>query len=424
MSRLKRGPDFGGPEKITKTLDGEIGVFSASVDKKSTKGMKPKQRLRSVSLRELSLRLVSRLSYRDTTDVLNRALHREGDDGARTSTMEDWVESFGKSLSEGYTSKAEEILESYHIDKQSGLISEGASLPPSVLNPELPAVIGEKQARHLITEYNRGRDRMTKLKYDELASGIEDGTGKCCYISIDDIGVRFQKPERKGKCKKNRSFIENTVIHIQAEGKQYTLTAIGMDKAFKQLVAFLLENKLMEDYRLIFFSDGAACIRDSIGKYFGFRQHTIILDWLHLEKKCNEFLSMGIKGPKDEKQRIKKELASILWTGRYQRAINYLESLKKSQVRNSVKIGELKDYIRRKSPNLTCYALRHELKLRISSNRVEKANDLVVATRQKHNGMSWSRNGSGALAIITATMINGEMEEWLTKRRIEYRMAS
>ena len=50
MSRLKRGPDFGGPEKITKTLDGEIGVFSASVDKRSTKGMKPKQRLRSMSL--------------------------------------------------------------------------------------------------------------------------------------------------------------------------------------------------------------------------------------------------------------------------------------------------------------------------------------------------------------------------------------
>jgi hypothetical protein len=424
MNRLKRGPDLGDSDKVTKTVDGEIGVFFVSVDKKSTKGMKPKQRLRSASFRELSLRLVSKLSYRDTTDVLNRALHRDECNSVKTSTMEDWVESFGESLSEGYTSRAEEILESYHIDKQNGIISEGASLPPSVLNPELPAVIGETQARHLITEYNRGRDRMTKLKYDELASGIEDGTGMCCYISVDDIGVRFQKPERKGKCKKNRSFIENTVIHIQAEGKQYTLTAIGLDKAFKLLVAFLLENKLMEDHRLIFFSDGATCIRDGIGKYFGFRQYTIILDWLHLEKKCNEFLSMGIKGSKDEKQRIKKEVASILWTGRHQNAINYLESLKKSQVRNSVKIEELKDYIRRKSPNLTCYALRHELKLRISSNRVEKANDLVVATRQKHNGMSWSRNGSGALAIITATMINGEMEGWMTKRRICYRMAS
>ena len=394
------------------------------MDKKSARGMKPKQRLRSTSFRELGLRLVSRLSYRDTTDVLNRALHREKRDRVKTSTMEDWVESFGKSLSDGYTSKSEEILESYHIDKQSGVISEGTSLPPSVLAPELPAVIGEKQARRLITKYNRGRDRMTKLKYSDLASDIEDGTGRCCYISVDDIGVRFQKPGRKGKCKKGRSFIENTVIHIQAEGRQYTLTAIGMDKAFKLLVAFLLENRLMEDCRLVFFSDGAACIRDNIEKYFGFRQYTIILDWLHLEKKCNEFLSMGTRGSKDEKQRIKKELASILWTGRYQNAINYLESLKKSQVRNSVKIEEFKDYIRRKSPNLTCYALRHELNLRISSNRVEKANDLVVAARQKHNGMSWSRNGSGALAVITATMINGEMEGWMTKHRICYRMAS
>ena len=241
------------------------------MDKKSTKGMKPKQRLCSMSFRELNLQLVSKLSYRDTADVLNRALHREEHESVKTSTLEDWVESFGKSLSEGYTSKAEEILESYHIDKQSGIISEGASLPPSVLNPELPAVIGEKRARSLITEYNRGRGRMAKLKYDDLTSGIEDGTPKCCYISVDDIGVRFQKPERKGKCKKNRSFIENTVIHIQAEGKQYTLTAIGMDKAFKLLVAFLLENRLMEDYRLIFFSDGATCIRDNIEKYFGFR---------------------------------------------------------------------------------------------------------------------------------------------------------
>ena len=394
------------------------------MDKKAVKSLRPKQRLRSRSFCELNLRLVSKLSYRETADVLNRVLHRDESVSVKTSTLEDWVESYGESLSEGYMSKAEEILDSYDIDKQSGIISEGASLPPSVLNPELPAVIGEKQARHLITEYNRGRDRMTKLKYDDLASGIEEGPGKCCYISVDDIGVRFQKPERKGKCKKGRSFIENTVIHIQAEGKQYTLTAIGMDKAFKLLVAFLLENRLMEDYRLVFFSDGATCIRDNIEKYFGFRQYTIILDWLHLEKKCNEFLSMGIKGSKDEKQRIKKELASILWTGRHQNAICYLESLKKSQVRNAAKIEELKDYIRRKSPSLTCYALRHELNLRISSNRVEKANDLVVAARQKHNGMSWSKNGSGALAVITVTVINGELDRWMTKHRIDYRMAS
>lgn len=394
------------------------------MDKKSANGLKPKQRLRSRSFSELNLRLVTRLSYRDTTDVLNRVLHREECNSVKTSTLEDWVESFGASLSESYESKAEDILESYGIDKQSGIIAEGVSLPLSVLNPKLPAVIGEKQARHLITEYNRGRNRMEKLKYDDSTSGIEDGTQKCCYISVDDIGVRFQKPGRKGKCKKNRSFVENTVIHVQTEDRQYTLTAIGMAKAFKRLVAFLMENKLMEDHRLVFFSDGANCIRDYIGKYFGFRQHTVMLDWLHLEKKCNEFLSMGIKGAKDEKQQIKKDLFSILWTGRYENAVKYLELLKNSHIKNPKKIEELKGYIQRKSPNMTCYALRHELGLRISSNRVEKANDLVVATRQKHNGMSWSRKGSGALAIITATIINGEMEGWITERKISYRMAS
>ena len=391
------------------------------MDKKSIKGLKPKQRLRSTFFRKLNLQLVSKLSYRDTTDVLNGVLHREKQNSVKTSTLEDWVESFGDSLSDGYTSKAEKILESYHIDKD-GIIAEDSHFPLPVVKPELTTGFEEKQIRHLITEYNRDRDRMTKLKYENSMLEMEDGSGKCCYISIDDIGVRFQKPERKQKSKKGKAFVENTVIHIQSEGKQYTLTAVGMDKAFKLLVAFLLENRLMEDSRLIFFSDGATCIRDNIEKYFGFRQYTLILDWLHLEKKCNEFLSMGIKGTKDEKLQIKKKLASILWTGRYQNAINYLDSLKKSQVRNSKKIEELKDYICRKSPNLTCYALHHELKLRISSNRVEKANDLVVAMRQKHNGMAWSEKGSSALAVITASMINGEIEEWITKQKISYRM--
>ena len=78
----------------------------------------------------------------------------------------------------------------------------------------------------------------------------------------------------------------------------------------------------------------------------------------------------------------------------------------------------IRDYIE----NVTCYALRRELNLRISSNRVEKANDIVVATRQKHNGMSWSKSGSGALAIITAARINGELENWMATGEVEFKM--
>ena len=57
-------------------------------------------------------------------------------------------------------------------------------------------------------------------------------------------------------------------------------------------------------------------------------------------------------------------------------------------------------------------------KPRVSSNRVEKANDIVVPQRQKHNGMSWSEVGSGALAQISALFHNGGLALWLHKNRL------
>ena len=44
---------------------------------------------------------------------------------------------------------------------------------------------------------------------------------------------------------------------------------------------------------------------------------------------------------------------------------------------------------------------------------VEKANDMLVSKRQKHNGMSWSLDGSIALAIITAFIRNGDLRTWV-----------
>ena len=54
-------------------------------------------------------------------------------------------------------------------------------------------------------------------------------------------------------------------------------------------------------------------------------------------------------------------------------------------VKNADIIIKLKKYIDRKSASISCYAMRRFLNLRISSNAVEKANDTMVAKRQKHN---------------------------------------
>jgi hypothetical protein len=77
-------------------------------------------------------------------------------------------------------------------------------------------------------------------------------------------------------------------------------------------------------------------------------------------------------------------------------------------------------YLDRNHDSIPCYALRKKLGLRISSNPVEKANDVVVSHRQKHNGMSWSADGSTSLATLTTLRRNDEVNNWLLNHDITF----
>lgn len=91
----------------------------------------------------------------------------------------------------------------------------------------------------------------------------------------------------------------------------------------------------------------------------------------------------------------------------------FLQNLNEQLLRPTNKIRDLCQYIEKHRDHIPPYALREKLGLRNSSNRVEKANDLCVAQRRKHNGMSWSSSGSGALAQIAALILNDELHAWL-----------
>lgn len=47
-------------------------------------------------------------------------------------------------------------------------------------------------------------------------------------------------------------------------------------------------------------------------------------------------------------------------------------------------------------------------------------NDIVVAARQKHNGMSWPYSGSHALAVITASVRNNEINNWILNGQMRF----
>ena len=187
---------------------------------------------------------------------------------------------------------------------------------------------------------------------------------------------------------------------------------MGMKKTFLFVLGYLLNQGLLENRSLVFFIDGASNLLANIAEMFAFHPYRVILDWYHLKKRCQEYLSMSFKR-KEEKNQVLQKLLRILWAGNVSEAIDYLRNLDQNLLRVKNRVSDLTGYLDKHCEHIPCYALRAELGLRNSSNRVEKENDLLVAKRQKHNGMSWSTVGSGALAQIAALSINGELHDWL-----------
>ena len=137
----------------------------------------------------------------------------------------------------------------------------------------------------------------------------------------------------------------------------------------------------------------------------------------------DNIIHMAMKG-REVRNMVLKKLISLLWLGKVDAAVEYLRNLDIKMVRNNNEIELLIGYFERNKNNIPCYALRKKLGLRVSSNRGEKANDLVVAQRQKHNGMSWSKSGSSGLANIRTLFLNKENENWTTRRELEFKMIS
>lgn len=369
----------------------------------------PKEPVRTLAFTEILLQAGCELSDRDSVREVNRCLRREGKSGLKLSTYNDFCRRKGEEISHYAESRSKEILQekgfaggTIPADRKevfSKAVGEGEN--EGISREKILEAVSRINAHH-----ERAEERVQCIPESlELAE-------QSVYVSIDDVGVKHQKERRKGEQEKQNKYVQNTVISIQAKGYSAVLTEIGMDRAFRGAMACMLQQNLMEDRPLVFFTDGARNIQANIEAMFGFRPYTMILDWYHLKKRCQEYLSMSVKG-REQRNEILQKLLRILWVGNTNQAITYLKGLSEKQVRSVNRIGDLCGYFEKHRSHIPCYALRKELGLRISSNRVEKANDLVVAERQKHNGMSWSNAGSGALAQIKALFLNGWQQQWL-----------
>ena len=398
------------------SLEAESGRIALRVSGAFADSLQPKERVLSLSFLEAASCVCTKTSYRDAADILNRFLGRNDMNTIKLRTLSDSICRIGAEISEKLSDVTAYILSMYGFDSESGLPLDDAALSENITAAATSqgAKPGRPEIDEIIAAVNDSREE--KIPFSAAEIKIESVPEKCVYISIDDIGVKHQKDSRKEGSVRDCKYVENTVAHIQYGGESYILTGIGMRNVFKSVLAFLLVNNLLSR-ELIFLTDGAQDLRSHIQSVFQFHPYTVILDWFHLKKRCQEWLSMAIRG-KDRRNAILEKVLRYLWAGNVAGASEYLSSLDSADIKNRKWLNDLLGYFEKKGDAITCYALRAKLGLRNSSNPVEKANDLIVAGRQKHNGMAWSPSGSGALAALQMIYLNHQSDLWFHKKEL------
>lgn len=168
---------------------------------------------------------------------------------------------------------------------------------------------------------------------------------------------------------------------------------------------------------VVLLADGARWIRNWFAALAALRASSImLLDWYHLRKKCADLASMICHG-RTAKQALLRPLYRALWQGEVSAAIVQLEAYR-PQARNPERLEELIQYLHDRQPYIPNYRQRRRERQYIGSGHVEKANDLIVAKRQKGTGMHWSLETSDALAALRTLMLNGGWDRYWRHREV------
>jgi hypothetical protein len=355
-------------------------------------------------------------SYRKTAELINRHRHQQ-EGGTPQRTLQENTQTEGVKLLDHIANKSRDILEA------SGFTQDGACGENVVNINSQPVTLPEEK---IVEAYKRCCTRHDVPEEVLNNPVIYEDPANTVNTAIDDVNVKKQKEDREQRAsteEQKNKYVHNTVAHVEKSGLKYVLNGYGIKSVLCFLLALILHSDL-RGCRFQFFTDGHKVLNESILKFFCWHQNIgIILDWYHLEKKCKETLSLAMKG-RILRNKLLDELMPLLWYGLTDKAKALLEGIEATSVKNQEQLEKLIAYLERNKPYIPCYEIRRELGLRNSSAIGEKMNDLVVSDRQKHNGMSWSKNGSVALAAITALKRNKEHTRWFEKGKIEFKLAA
>jgi len=375
-----------------------------------TRSHLPKQsgkiRLRTQGAKELILFYgLSRLSSRDSARAFARICHQ--DIRVSETTIRDLAEKDGLAIQADLERQATEILsepmKTTNIEPHG---VEDALLEEAFKKAEVPA--------ELLVEA-----RTNPVPFTPAA--------ETAFTAPDAVFCKKQKERRTPPSASapqtpapeiKRKTVSACCATLSYQGRRISLVGATYEALLRLVLASLVLNRLTGKH-LCLLSDGERRIRDiflpGLAPYGCSIHH--VLDWHHLDQRASQLLSLALRG-KEVRNQHRTKLLRLLWFGCVEAAIQYIGAIPTGDIKYQKPLPELVEYLRKRKDQIPVYAVRRQLGLANSSNAVEKANDRLVSARQKGLGMSWSQEGSLALAAIRMVSYNKQERLWLVARKI------
>lgn len=375
-------------------------------------------------------------SYSAAAEHISLASHRPSGAELSASSIQDKVSATGTEVRAQVAEKSKEGLDMYGVTFGEDKKTIPGLIPDSMIHPVIPmdspTRITKKDIKRVMKKFNKKwRPREQWISYKQARRCLEADPMHTVYCFIDDICVKHQKENRSVNGiivppdPNDKHLFYTTNIYILYRDQKYCFTASNTYEGCRMLLGLLLNMGLLENNELVFFSDGAEEIKTALENVFWFRPYKYLIDWFHVQKRCYQHFTGMLKGGKgrlEENEKIREAFFNLLWPGNLSGAVEYVKNLDPSLIKREESRTALLTYLKKKEERLYEFAIRRELKLINSSNRVEQLNNLSIALRQKKNGMSWCRIGSPALANVTMLFINKEFDNWERHHCLSFKM--
>jgi len=357
------------------------------------------------------------LSFATTQRLLGWMAH---DPEVMSETQERrWVCAHGQIIRQAEQAEVETLLQRPNLDGLQAQLTPAneprrAAAWPEELNAAVEAALSQSDPRPPEGVTKEDWERVLQARRSQAAwqaadlrrLGPEVQPGQI-IASTDDVEVR--RPEK-------RRFLELRTAYVRtAQGYRYLSGSAAM--VLNQLYLLLVLCGGGVSARVTLLGDGARWIANFFKERLAsWPLAELILDWYHCRKKCYDLTSLICRGRK-AKSELLGLLLKHLWRGQVQDAMDILQQYR-PQAKNIEKLDELINYLDNRRSYLPNYHERRIQRKYIGSAHTEKANDLIVARRQKHQGMHWSEQTSDALAALRTLLLNDGWDLYWQKHQV------